>query len=162
MKKLRYLILLLIVLAADPADCFSQFVIPASGGNISATAGTVNYTIGQIILAEAPGTNGILIPGIQQSFEMVLINSIPDGTIIDLNIVTYPNPARDFIRLNTTNSETGDLSFRLYNLKGDLLISNKVDSDEMNINMTNYAPGTYFINVYRKSEAVRTFKIIKN
>ena len=160
MKRIKYYLVVMVILA-ETAGCFSQAVFPSGGGSVSSTSGSISYTIGQTVLAGGQGAAGLIAGGFQQPYEMVIINGLNDDPTIDLEIITYPNPVNDLLKLKTKGSESGNLYFRLFNSKGDLLLNKQVDADEMDIFMKSYTPGTYIINVYRNDVSVRSIKIIK-
>jgi hypothetical protein len=79
-----------------------------------------------------------------------------------LDIVVFPNPATDFIKLKIENYEIVNLSFQLYGIKGNLLLRNKIDGNETIISMNPFIPSTYFLQVIDKKKVIKIFKIIKN
>jgi hypothetical protein len=140
----------------------AQNTIPASGGNISGGGGTVSYSVGQVVYTTNTGSNGSVAQGVQQPFEISVVTSVEEAKGISLEIVLYPNPATDFIILKIENCEIENLSYQLIDINGNLLLSNKVESNETNIAMSNRVSGTYFLNVTDNKKIIRTFKIIKN
>lgn len=160
-KKPIKAVILLIAGMSLSGICLSQAAYTSGGGSISAAAGSVSYSIGQTVSADATGSTGLAGAGFQQPYEKVIINGLNDDLSIDLVITTYPNPVNDILKLRSTGSVAGDMSYRVINSRGDVLIDNIIDSDEMDIQMKNYSPGVYFINVYRNNVNVRSIKIIK-
>jgi hypothetical protein len=161
-KYIGILICLLIMFTYATYICSAQTAVASSGGNATGTAGAVSFTVGQMVYSELAGQNGTSLTGIQHSFERVLINGIAKNDGIDLGIIAFPNPALDFIKLKTETFISDDLSFRLYNSQGTQLLDKKIESDETDIIISNYPPGTYIINIFSGSSPVKTFKIIKN
>jgi hypothetical protein len=139
-----------------------QETIPASGGNASGTGGSVSYTVGQITYSTFSGTNGTVAQGVQQPYEISVVTSIEEAKDILLEIAVYPNPATDYIKLKIGNYEIVNLSFQLYDIKGNLLLRNKVDGNETNISMNPFIPSTFFLKVIDKKKVIKIFKIIKN
>jgi hypothetical protein len=139
----------------------AQNAIPASGGNASGTGGSVSYSVGQVVYTTNTGTNGSAAQGIQQPFEISVITGIEEASGISLEIVVYPNPATDFIRLKIENYEVENLSYQIYDINGSLLLSNKVDGNETSIVMSNLVSATYFLKLTYKNKVIKTFKIIK-
>lgn len=92
--------------------------------------------------------NGIRIDNV----ELISVESVPENEIT-FNI--YPNPASDFVKLTAVNSQLSKA--RVYNSLGMLIDEIELDSDEVEINISNYVAGTYFVNVDEK-----IVKIIKN
>jgi hypothetical protein len=140
---------------------YAQNTIPASGGNASGSGGTGSYTVGQVVYTKNTGTNGSSFQGVQQPYEISVITGIKEAKDISLEIVVYPNPATDFIKLNIKNYEVNNLTYQLYDINGSLLQDNKVDSNEITISMHDLRPSTYFLKVIQGIKDIKTFKIIK-
>jgi len=140
----------------------AQNTIPASGSNVSGGGGTVSYSVGQVVYTTNTGSNGSVAQGVQQPFEISVVTSIEEAKGISLEIVLYPNPATDFIKLKIENYEAGNLRYQLYDINGNILLSNKVEGNETNIVMSNLVSATYFLKVTDNKKVIKTFKIIKN
>ena len=69
----------------------------------------------------------------------------------------YPNPAHTIVTIEY--NETID-KIQLFNLNGQQLYSEYNDSNSMQIDLTKYSVGTYFLNVY-SNEKMKTIKLIK-
>lgn len=139
----------------------AQNAIPASGGNATGS-GTVSYSIGQFVYTTNTGTNGSLAQGVQQPYEISVVTGIVEARDISLEIVAYPNPATDFIKLKIENYEVQNLRYQLYDINGSLLQDNKIVGNETSIVMSNYMSATYFLKVTDNNKVIKTFKIIKH
>lgn len=133
----------------------------ASGGVASGSGGTVSYSVGQMVYTKNEGSTGSVFQGVQQPYEISVITSIKEVEGISLDFSVYPNPASDFLRLRTTNSELKNLRYQLYDISGNVLLSNEIESTETNISMQNLLPGNYFLRISSASIEIKTFKIIK-
>ena len=140
----------------------AQTTIPASGGNATGTGGSLSYTVGQVVYTTYTGSNGTVSQGVQQPFEISVVTGLEEAFGISLEIIAYPNPATDFIKLMIKNHDVGNLSYQFYNVNGNLLQDSKVESQETNISMQNLKPSVYFLKVTDNKKVVKTFKIIKN
>lgn len=158
---IKMLIMLLLCPFGIGLSLQAQNTSPASGGVASGSGGTVSYTVGQIVYTKNEGSNGSVFQGVQQPFEISVITAIKDANGLSLDLSVFPNPATDFIRLKITSSEAKDLRYQLYDITGNILLSNIVEGSETNISMQNFQPGTYFLKISRVSNELKTFKIIK-
>ncbi|MDD2634750.1 MAG: PKD domain-containing protein [Bacteroidales bacterium] len=80
------------------------------------------------------------------------------------NIEIYPNPATDYIHINTGNLDYGkNIHIQLINQTGKIILSynTKTGYDEINININDYTPGLYFVNMIIGQNKV-TKKILIN
>ena len=79
------------------------------------------------------------------------INFPPTAVIVDVetieekNISIYPNPAKDFVKVSTVNGQQSTV--RVYNTLGMLIEEFEMSSEEMEINLSDYSSGIYFINI---------------
>ena len=160
MKKIWLIGLLLFVPGLTVVQ--AQTSIPASGGNASGGGGTVSYTVGQIVYTKNNGSNGSSIQGVQQPYEISVVTGIEAAKDISLEIMVYPNPATDFVKLKIKNYEVLNLRYQLYDINARLLQDSKVEVNETNIVMSNYVSTTYFLKVTDNNKVIKTFKIIKN
>lgn len=70
----------------------------------------------------------------------------------------YPNPVTDIITLGHPTEITG---VEIYNVSGQLLHSSKHNSSEVRLDISNYSPGFYLVNISSGS-AKKTYKVMKN
>ncbi len=159
-KKVKLSVVLLLGLGLTLVQ--AQEAIPASGGNGSGSGGSVSYTIGQVVYSTNTGSDGSEAQGVQQPYEISVATAIEEAKDISLEFVVYPNPATDFVILKIGNYEIENLIYHLYDLNGNLLENNKIQSTETNISMQTHLPSTYFLKVIDNNKVVKTFKIIKN
>ena len=159
-KKLKFCTVLWLFIGLTGLQ--AQNTISASGGNASGSGGSVSYSVGQIVYTSNTGTNGSAAQGVQQPYEISVVTGIEEAKDISLEIMVYPNPATDFVKLMIKNYEVENLRYQLYDINGRLLQDNKVEGNETNIVMSNFLPATYFLKVTDNNKVVKTFKIIKN
>ena len=77
----------------------------------------------------------------------------------NVNVMIYPNPAKDVVRLSTDNSQ--QTTVRIYNVMG-ILVGTRLatsETDEIEINVSDYNPGIYFFNIQTENGSV-TKKIV--
>lgn len=164
-KKMRQINNFLIITAAlilDIAILNAQETVSSAGGNASGRAGSVSYTIGQLVFSYYSGTNGSIVQGVQQPYEISVLTSVEDPEIKTIDCIVYPNPASDIIKLSISTPDLSNMHFRLYDVKGVLLQEMKVDNEETEISLSRLAPSTYILRVLRNMKELKTFKIIKN
>ncbi|HNW56581.1 MAG TPA: T9SS type A sorting domain-containing protein [Bacteroidales bacterium] len=139
-----------------------QSAITATGGNFTRSGGFVSYTAGQIFFNSVSGTNGTVIQGVQQPYEISVVTEIEEAIDIHLICSAFPNPARDFFILKVENYDNMDLSYKLFDANGELRENKKINGNETTISMSDFLPSIYFLKVLDGIKEVKTFKIIKN
>jgi hypothetical protein len=139
----------------------AQSTIATAGGDATGSGGSASFTIGQIDYNTIPGTNGYIIEGVQQPYEISIVTAVVRTDDFNLRCVVYPNPTSGQARLVFESNDYKNLSFRLYDIKGDILQTNKVESNETVISLENQSSGVYFLYVLKNDVEVKVFKIIK-
>jgi hypothetical protein len=139
----------------------AQNAIPATGGNGSGSGGSISYTVGQVVYNAISGSNGSVIQGIQQPYEISVVTGI-ENKEINLGFLVYPNPATEFLVLKVDGFENMNLSCWLYDIGGTLVLNKKVTTGETQINVQSLSAGTYFLKVTSGSKELKVFKVIKN
>jgi hypothetical protein len=139
----------------------AQEAIITAGGDASSSDGTVAYSIGQIVYTTNIGSSGSVAQGVQQAFEISVLEELPKIKGISLVISAYPNPTTDFLNLKVERYEDRNLSYQLFDVNGKIIETKKLKSEQTSISMRNLAPATYFINIIQNNKKVKTFKIIK-
>lgn len=140
----------------------AQTTIPATGGNASGSGGTVSYSVGQVVYTKNTGANGSVSQGVQQPYEISVITGFEEAKDISLEMVVYPNPATDFIRLSIMNYEVQNMRYRLYDINGNLIKDDIVEGNETSIIMQECLPATYILKVIHGKKEIKSFKIIKH
>lgn len=138
----------------------AQESITTSGGNVSGNGGSLSYSVGQVVYQTHTGSNGTVIQGVQQAYEIYVATGIKE-TGISLSVSAYPNPTTNYLNLKIENFELSTFNFQLFDMQGKLLQTQKVRDNETQIEMSNYAPSTYFVRIFNQNQSIKEFKIIK-
>ena len=75
----------------------------------------------------------------------------------DVNVMIYPNPASDVVKVTTVNGQQSTV--KVYNTLGMLVEEIEINSNETEINVSDYNPGIYFFNIQTENGNV-TKKIV--
>lgn len=159
-KMKRIFSLAILFSAANFSIAYSQHALASSGNIISGNGGTVSFTVGQIDYASFDGTTGSIEQGVQHAYEIYLVSAIE---VANSNFVVsiYPNPTSDIINLHVEDSRFESISYKLYGIGGKLLESNPIEAKQIQIRMAGYPADLYFIQIYKDSQHLKTFKVIK-
>jgi len=158
-KKLKLCTTILICLGALSLQ--AQEIITSTGGNITGSGGSVNYSIGQLFYQVLESTGGSVTEGAQQPYEISVITALEDMQGISLTLRAYPNPATDHLMLEIGEIELRGLSFQLFDMQGQILQKGKITGHKTTIETATLVPATYIIRVLRNNNEVQVFKIIK-
>jgi hypothetical protein len=138
-----------------------QETIPATGGNANGSTGSVSYTVGQVTFNTFSGTNGTVVQGVQQPYEISVITSIRNTEEISLECLVYPNPTSGLAKLIFKSPDYENMRFRLYDINGVLVQDKKVESMEIDISLENLSSSVYFLKVIKNNFEIKVFKIVK-
>ena len=155
--KLRLLLFSLLSLLI--VNSSAQVVIATQGNSTSNSDGSLDYTIGEVVITF--GTDGFndLTQGFHQTtLKLVTVEDLQVDLLLDI----YPNPATEQINIHLENFEPG-YSFKLYDALGKLLLTEPLLSSNKVIPFNSYSTGLYFL-VFTKgeNEKLKTFKIQKS
>lgn len=135
-------------------------VVPA-GGDISGASGSVSFTVGQIAVQTLSDSNHSIAEGVQQTYQVSVVG-VDDYLEITLSAMVYPNPTTQYLTLSL--SETHNLvglEYRIFDANGKFLDRKKVSELRTELDLSHYATGTYFVNLYRSKQLMKSFKVIK-
>jgi len=161
MKRKIKLLCSLFIFCAVIEAVNAQETVPAAGGSATGTGGSVTYTVGQVADSVLTGTNGFIVQGVQQPYEISTVTAIEGTEDITLGYSVYPNPTEGMIRLVIKSFNDGDFRFQLYNLSGIVLQEAKITDEETEISMENHTSAVYFLRIIRDNREVKVFKIVK-
>lgn len=155
---MRYLTTILVLLICS-VGLHAQETPTATGGEASGTGGTASYTVGQVAYTTNTGTNGSVAQGVQQPYEISVTTGVNE-TSINLELSVYPNPTTNYLTLKT--EDNSNLSYQLYDMQGKVIENKTVNSNATTISLEGQPTATYFLNVVKNNQTVKTFKVIKN
>lgn len=138
----------------------AQSNIVASGGSADGSGGYASYSVGQIDFSSKSGAGGSVTEGVQQPFEITVINGI-DEQWINLNAVVFPNPTSQFVELRINSNENEMLSYTLLDANGNLIERDLLSGNSREINLTSLSNGIYYLRVNNENNLLKTFRIVK-
>lgn len=134
----------------------------AAGGNASGSGGNISYSIGQTVDTNHSSPGFEVTSGVQQPYEISIELGV-ENNLASLHLNAYPNPTIDDLTLNVGDIETSAvLSFKLFDMHGKLIDSNRITGTSKTISMGSLPASIYFLKVIRNNKEIKTFKIIKN
>ena len=139
----------------------AQETVTSSGLNASGSGGSIAYSVGQVNVDQNIGSNGSILQGVQQPYE---IYTVGDSEVpgINLNLTVHPNPTSDQVFLTLEDSNIENLSYRLVSSKGKIFLNKAFDESMTTIPLNSYPSDTYLLTIINNQFIVKTFRIIKN
>ena len=154
-KIYSFVIAFSIFFGANAQESFSTI-----GSNYSNASGSISATAGQLSVFGYSDIEGTVSPGVQQPYEITVIDGISEFE--DFTCTIYPNPTNDFIQLTVGSTIVENTLYVLYDMKGEFLESREVTKPSILINMGHYPVGAYFLLITNNHREVKAFNIIKN
>lgn len=154
---MRKLISLLLIF--ECMCCFSQKVISTQGGSNSNSAGSLDYSIGEVVVTFGSNDTTHLTQGFQQPFfEITNIETFE----ISFDVLIYPNPAVDQLTIEFQEILNGS-RFDLYDANGKLLQTKLISDLSMIIPFSKYETGVYLLSfISSNNKLLKTYKIQKS
>ncbi len=140
----------------DAVDNAQSYIVYVNGEEFGATntnlyiagsdnEGTFTFTVSTLC------ANGESEQSEPCTVEVVTVNELESRFVI------YPNPAKDVVKVSTVNSQRSTI--KVYNVMGMLVDEIEINSNETEINVSDYNPGIYFFNIQTENGNV-TKKIV--
>tara|TARA_B110000037_G_scaffold196000_1_gene232834 strand:+ start:314 stop:679 length:366 start_codon:yes stop_codon:yes gene_type:complete len=119
----------------------------------------MSYSVGQVFSSIYQGDQGNIVEGYQQSYAIALLGGIDDKLEAALSV--YPNPTVASLTLKITDYKEDDLSYKMFDLKGNMIVSHRITDAETLIDMKALPTAVYFISILDKEALLKTFRVIK-
>lgn len=178
MKHLIHLCLCLVLLCPTlNAQDISRSVIGAAGESSQGSTITLDWTLGETATSTLNHDKGMLTEGFQQPYlqiEAIETAAIPffknaneeveveHPSILQIN--AYPNPVSAQLWVEMSTAYSGQGFLQLLNAEGKNLLEKTInlDQEKVNLNMSSYASGSYYLIVRNADQAIlKTLKITK-
>jgi hypothetical protein len=141
--------LFLFCLAVVPWFCSGQSmaleVLGSSGGTAASNSYSLTWTLGETNIHAATQGNHYLGAGFQQARKPNLTVGIFQPFVPLVEIKAYPNPAGDFV---TVESTTPGLTLRLFDLLGRQVLSDSALNGIEQLQLSHLPAGTYLLEVF--------------
>jgi hypothetical protein len=136
--------------------------VVTNGGDAKNSNGSISYSIGQSVIGSTnQNSAGSIQIGIQQAINISVILGI-ENKEIELVYSIYPNPTSSFLTLKYTGIYSDGIKYQLIDLQGKILKEGSILNLENKIELDNFNPSTYILNVFESTKLIKSFKIIKN
>jgi hypothetical protein len=156
----KHIITTILFFGFASASIFAQQGIHSSGGNASGAGGSVSYSVGQVFYSSQSGSNGALIQGVQQPFELI-VTEVKEMSSSILKCEAYPNPAVKELNLRISGEQPKDGSWKLIDARGVSILNGSINTAETLIPMNAVPMAAYTLQVFSGKKEIKSFKIIK-
>lgn len=139
----------------------AQETVATSGSTLSGTGGTVSYSLGQTVYSVIGGSTGSVAQGVQQPYEISVITASGNRSKTQLEVSVYPNPASLTLNVQSELLVPGGLRLCIYDLNGRCLLDKPLTNNHTVLDIQNLSPAAYLVKVFRNSNEITVFKVLK-
>jgi hypothetical protein len=153
MKKKALIAFSLIV---GSTTAFGQEVISTQGDSYSNSSGSIDFTIGEVVINT--GTNGT--NDITQGFHQTMWNFVGiEDFDADFVVSIFPNPTQDVLTIRATAFE--DVTFVLTDATGRIVMRDVLSGELTPLDVSSFEMGTYNLSLEKVSSTLKTIRLIK-
>ena len=136
----------------------AQEVISSQGDSYSNANGSIDFTIGEVLIATITSGSNSLTQGFHQTNLTVL--GIDDfDTNFQANV--FPNPTSEILNIDILNFE--GLNYLIYDIRGRQLLKASINNKITPVNINNLTNGLYLLVITgENNQKLKTYRIIKN
>lgn len=139
-----------------------QTSMNTSGGDGTGNGGSVAFSIGQVFFQVVEDQQISFSEGVQQAFEISIVDGIEEEDPLSFVISAFPNPTMDVLHIELKDEFTGSVMFQVHDAIGNLIQEGEVSTSKFTIQTTNWSGGSYYLRVYiTDSLQSSTLKFIK-
>jgi hypothetical protein len=152
MKKTAFMLFSLFATLSASA----QEVVSTQGDSYSNASGSIDFTIGEVIINT--GTDGA--NDLTQGFHQTNWNFLGvEDFAPNYEAIIYPNPTEDVLNIRTSTFE--NVTYTLYDALGKRVMQDKLSAERTPIQVSQLAPGSYSLTLNNERQNLKTFKLIK-
>lgn len=144
------------------SSSYGQSSLNSSGGDAFSSQGSVAYSIGQVFVQISESPEISVSEGVQQPYEISLINTIFEEGVVEVNLIAYPNPTMSDLNIELQGWRHEKASFEVYDALGKKVSAGDFNQSTLSIDARLWSSGNYFLHIYSPDgEQAASVKIIK-
>jgi hypothetical protein len=134
----------------------AQEVVSTQGDSYSNGNGSIDFTVGEVIIdTGTDGTNDLTQGFHQTNWRFLGVEDFAP----EFEASIFPNPTQDILNIKTSKFE--NVQYKLYDANGKLVLEDKLSSEQTSIQVSQLAPGNYSLALIDDSKNLKIFKLVK-
>ena len=134
----------------------AQEVVSTQGESYSNASGSIDFTIGEVVInTNSNGSNDLTQGFHQTNWNFVGIEDQDPAYIVSV----FPNPTQDLLTIRTTSFEKMVCQF--YDAEGKLVLQQNLTAEQTSIPVSHLATGSYSLILSNGTQNIKTIKLIK-
>jgi hypothetical protein len=147
---------IVMVLLLYAATVSAQEVVSTQGDSYSNGSGSIDFTLGEVIIAtETDGSHDLTQGFHQTNWNFLGVEDFAPN----YEAIIFPNPTQDVLNIRTSAFE--NVTYTLYDAQGKLVIQDNLSAEQTPIQVSQLAPGAYSLTLNNETQNLKTFKLIK-
>ena len=146
----------------------AQEVVSSQGETYSNATGSIDFTVGEVIInTGTDGTNDLTQGFHQTNWKFLGVEDFAPN----FQAIIFPNPTQDVLNIKTSVFE--NVTYMLYDAQGKLVMQNILSAEQTPIQVSQLAPGAYSLELIfensnngplssSKGPKRKTFKLVKS
>jgi len=135
----------------------AQEVVSTQGDSYSNGSGSIDFTIGEVVInTGTDGTNDLTQGFHQTNWNFVGLEDHSPS----YEAIIFPNPTSEVLNIRTSSFE--NVTYTLYDAQGKLVMQNILSAEQTPIQVSQLAPGSYSLTLNNQTQNLKTFKLIKH
>ena len=134
----------------------AQEVVSSQGETYSNANGSIDFTVGEVIInTGSNGTNDLTQGFHQTNWNFLGVEDFAP----DIQATIFPNPTQDVLNIKTSVFE--NVTYTLHDAQGKLVMQNILSAEQTPIQVSRLAPGSYSLTLNNETQNLKTFKLVK-
>jgi hypothetical protein len=134
----------------------AQEVVSTQGDSYSNGSGSIDFTLGEVIIATGTdGTNDLTQGFHQTNWNFLGVEDFAPN----YEAIIFPNPTEDVLNIKTSMFE--NVTYTLYDAQGKLVLQDILSAEQTPIQVSQLATGAYSLTLNNDTQNLKTFKLIK-
>ena len=134
----------------------AQEVVSTQGDSYSNANGSIDFTIGEVVIKTNSDGSNDLTQGFHQTNWNFLGIEDHDPTY---EVAVFPNPTQELLTIRTNSFE--HVTYLFYDAQGKLVLQNNLTAEETSIPVGQLATGSYSLILNNGTQNIKTIKLIK-
>jgi hypothetical protein len=134
----------------------AQEVVSTQGDSYSNANGSIDFTIGEVVInTGTDGTNDLTQGFHQTNWNFLGVEDFAPN----YEAIIFPNPTEDVLNIKTSMFE--NVTYTLYDAQGKLVLQDILSAEQTPIQVSQLATGNYSLTLNNQTQNLKTFKLVK-
>lgn len=153
--------LIILISCIAVIHCSAQTSLTSSGSNATSASGKVSFSVGEPFVIQSNGTNGHANGGMQQPFSVYTLGTNAKFAP-EIKTEVFPNPTDNLLYIRLNKAPLPDMNYRLTDENQKLICSKSFENESEELKLSSLPAGVYILTVFRKTDLISSFKIVKH